>query len=56
MDQPNLAKGELPKYLCAQCNEPVFLVQRIVYNHCGHKDAPVLANIEAALRGTSAVT
>jgi hypothetical protein len=55
MDQPNLAKGELPKYLCAQCNEPVFLVQHIVYKPCGHKNAPVLANMEAALRGTSAV-
>jgi len=55
MEQPNLAKGELPKYLCAQCNEPVFLVGGIVYRPCGHKDAQVLANLEAALRGTSSV-
>ena len=56
MEQPNLAKGELPHYLCADCNSPVFLVDQIVYKPCAHKEAAVLANLEAALRGTSAVT
>ena len=56
MDQPNLAKGEPPVYLCAQCNDPVFLVEGILYRPCGHKDAPVLANLEALVRGTSGVS
>jgi len=56
MDQPNLAKGELPHYLCSECNAPVFLVEHIVYKPCGHREASVLANLEAALRGTSAVS
>ena len=55
MEQPNLAKGEPPLYLCGQCNEPVFLVNHIVYKPCAHEEAGVLANMEAALRGTSAV-
>ena len=68
MEQPNLAKGELPTclysfnkgeqphFLCSECNAPVFLVEHIVYKPCGHKDAAVLANLEATLRGTSAVS
>jgi len=56
LEQPNLAKGELPLYLCAECNEPVFLVEHIVYKPCGHSEAAVLANLEATLRGTSAVS
>jgi len=51
VDQPNLAKNEAPLYLCSQCNEPVFLVEGIVYRPCGHKDAPVLANLEATVYG-----
>lgn len=56
MNQPNLAKGDLPKYMCAQCNEPVFLVDGIVYRPCGHNESPVLANLEALVRGTSSVS
>jgi len=55
MEQPNLAKGETSPYSCATCNEPVFVVSDIVYKPCGHKDAPVLANMEAVVRGTSSV-
>lgn len=51
MDQPNLAKNEAPLYLCSQCNEAVFLVEGIVYRPCGHKDVPVLANLEAMVSG-----
>jgi hypothetical protein len=56
MTQPNLSKGELPLYLCADCNEPVFLVKDILYKPCGHTNASVLANIQATLRGTSSVS
>ena len=56
MEQPNLAKGELPLYLCAECNEPVFVVEGIVYKPCGHTNAPVLANMEAVVTGTSSVS
>jgi hypothetical protein len=55
MSQPNLAKGDEPLYLCAQCNEPVFLVDGVVYKPCAHTDAAVLANLTAILRGTSEV-
>jgi hypothetical protein len=51
MDQPNLAKNEPPLYLCAQCNEPVFFVEGIIYRPCGHEDAPVLANLQAMVYG-----
>jgi hypothetical protein len=56
MTQPNLAQGEKPLYLCAQCNEPVFLVDGIVYRPCGHNESPVLANLEALVRGASSVS
>ena len=55
MNQPNLAKGEEPLYLCAECDEPVFLVDSVVYKPCGHTAAPVLANLTAILRGQSEV-
>ena len=55
MSQPNLAKGDEPLYLCAECNEPVFLVDGVVYKPCAHTDAAVLANLTAILRGTSEV-
>jgi len=55
MEQPNLAMGEEPLYLCSECNGPVFLVDQIVYKPCGHADAPVLANLQAVLHGTSAI-
>jgi len=51
MDQPRLAKNEAPLYLCSQCKEAVFFVEGIVYRPCGHKDAPVLANLEAKVYG-----
>jgi len=51
MTQPNLAKNEAPLYLCSQCKEAVFLVNGIVYRPCGHKDVPVLANLEATVYG-----
>ena len=56
MDQPNLAKGEKPLYLCSACNEPVFLVENIVYRPCAHAEAPVLANLEALVSGSSSVS
>jgi hypothetical protein len=55
MDQPNLAKGEPPLYTCAQCGTPVFLVDKIVYKPCEHKEAAVIANMSAIVRGTSSV-
>lgn len=55
MDQPNLAKGEQPLYLCAECNDPVFLIDGIVYRPCGHNNAAVLANLQATVRGQGAV-
>jgi hypothetical protein len=54
-DQPNLAKGDEPLYTCALCGTPVFLVDKIVYKPCEHKDAAVLANMQAIVRGTSSV-
>jgi uncharacterized Zn finger protein (UPF0148 family) len=56
MTQPNLAKGEEALYSCAECGEPVFLVDGVVYKPCGHTDAAVLANLQAILRGTSEVS
>ena len=56
MDQPNLAKGEKARYLCAECNGPVFLVDDIVYRPCAHAEATVLANLEALVRGSSSVS
>jgi hypothetical protein len=56
MEQPNLAKGETSPYSCQECNGPVFLVADIVYKPCEHKDASVLANMEAVVRGTSSVS
>ncbi len=53
--QPNLAKGEAPLYTCAQCHEPVFVVEEIVYKPCGHVDAAVLANMSAIVRGQAEV-
>lgn len=55
MAQPNLSKGDEPLYLCAECNEPVFLVEGVVYKPCGHTDAAVLANLKAILLGQSEV-
>lgn len=55
MSQPNLAKGEPPLYTCAQCGEPVFVVNNIVYKPCGHADAAVLANMTAIVRGKGEV-
>ena len=55
MTQPNLAKGDEPLYLCAECNEPVFLVEGVVYKPCAHTDAAVFANMVAIVRGTSEV-
>lgn len=55
MTQPNLAKGEEALYSCAECGDPVFLVDGVVYKPCGHADAAVLANLTAILRGTSEV-
>jgi hypothetical protein len=51
MNQPNIAQGDKPLYLCAQCNEPVFLVDGVIYKPCTHVDAPVLANLEATVYG-----
>jgi len=55
MSQPNLAKGEEPLYSCAECGEPVFLVEGVVYKPCGHIEAAVYANMVAIVRGTSEV-
>jgi hypothetical protein len=55
MTQPNLAKGEEALYSCAECGDPVFLVDGVVYKPCGHADAAVLANLTAILRGASEV-
>lgn len=55
MNQPNLAKGEEPLYSCAECDDPVFLVDGAVYKPCGHTQAAVLANLTAILRGQSEV-
>ena len=55
MDQPNLAKGEKPLYLCGQCDEPVFLIDEILYRPCAHNEATVLANLEALVSGSSSV-
>jgi len=56
MSQPNLSKGEQPFYSCAECGDPVFLVDGVVYKPCGHTAAAVLANLEAILRGQSEVS
>jgi hypothetical protein len=55
MSQPNLAKGEEALYSCAECGDPVFLIDSVVYKPCAHTDAAVLANLQAILRGTSEV-
>ena len=55
MNQPNLAKGEEPLYLCAECDDPVFLIDGAIYKPCGHAQAAVLANLTAILRGQSEV-
>ena len=55
MDQPNLAKGEKPLYLCAECSEPVLLVEELVYRPCAHAEATVLANLQALVSGSSSV-
>ena len=55
MTQPNLAKGDEPLYFCAECGEPVFLVEGVVYKPCGHTEAAVFANMTAIVRGTSEV-
>ena len=55
MSQPNLAKGEEALYSCAECGDPVFLIDNVVYKPCAHTDAAVLANLQAILRGTSEV-
>ena len=55
MEQPNLAKGEEALYSCAECGDPVFLIDNVVYKPCAHTDAAVLANLQAILRGTSEV-
>ena len=52
MNQPNLTKGDPPLYTCAECGEPVFVVKKIIYKPCGHKDAAVLANLSAIVRGS----
>lgn len=51
MENINLAKGDIPPYLCSLCNEPVFLIEDRVYKPCAHTDAPVLANISATAYG-----
>ena len=51
MEDINLAKGDIPPYLCSLCNEPVFLIKDRVYKPCAHTDAAVLANISATAYG-----
>lgn len=49
------AKGDKPPYLCAECGEPVLVIQGLngtrLYKPCGHADAAVLANLEAIVYG-----
>lgn len=45
------AKGDQSPYLCAECNEPVFVVNGIIYKPCGHTEAAVLANMQAVVYG-----
>ena len=46
------ATGEQPKYLCAACNEAVFVIGEKIYRPCGCPvDTPVLANISAIAYG-----
>jgi hypothetical protein len=52
MDQPNLTRGEPPLYTCFECSEPVFVLNKIVYKPCGHKEAGVLANMTAIVSGS----
>ena len=51
MENINLAKGDIPLYLCSLCNEPVFFIEPHIYKPCGHKSAPVLANLSATAYG-----
>lgn len=45
------ATGARSPYKCAECAEPVFLIEGKVYKPCGHTDAAVLADLEAVVYG-----
>lgn len=45
------ATGDRSPYKCAECTEPVFLIDGIVYKPCGHTEAAVLADLEAIVYG-----
>lgn len=49
------AQGDQSQYLCAECNEPVFVIEGKIYKPCGHEEAAVLANMEAAVLGQGAM-
>jgi hypothetical protein len=54
MEPFRAAQGDKPLYVCGECNEPVLVIEGVLYRPCAHAEAPVLANLEALVYGQGA--
>jgi len=45
-----------PMYTCGVCGEPVVVFDGKCFRTCDHVDAPVIANLQAIVRGQSGLS
>lgn len=45
------AQGDTTPYTCAECGEPILVVDGKIYKPCGHLTAAVLASLTATVYG-----